>query len=441
MSDTASSANVRTPRVETVVIALICVIVAAAGWYLLSNQQQGLRRSPAGLDGLQVWLSTNGISAQNFSGGWLMDQTSIGLLVVPVYDTALDQERNRPTTKEQLLQQQDEYDLELENIAEKAERVPTLVVLPKWRSGMRLTGLAHPTLRVESDGLAETLGELTDDADAQIAFDSAPFTEFSYRSSDGEDLWAKIYAPQTFVNGDCTSVIGNEDGMLLAECPLNTAGDDAEQDSVLILSDPDLLNNHGLRLADNATIALDVLGSRADDRNIVIDYSRTSWLRDPEAEPERERTWADLLRFFEQPFLTLWIGSAALFALFLWRASLRYGPVLADPAKPGASKALAVRARARLMRLSGQDGALTGEYAAARVAATAETLFGAAHARHFMREDDFLKYVKRRHPDHAARLEAALTNIRNLPAHLPAADAIHIIDELEQVLEQITHDA
>ncbi|MCV0429150.1 MAG: hypothetical protein K5905_27160, partial [Roseibium sp.] len=439
-SDSASSATVRPPRVETIVIALVCVIVLAAGWYILSQRQQALRRSPAGLDGLQVWLSTNGISAQNFSGGWLMDETSIGLLVIPVYDTALDQQRDAPSTKEEFLRQQDEYDLEMENISAKAERVPTLVVLPKWRSGMRLTGLAHPTLRVEEGRLASTLGQLIGDPDPQPVFASTPFTDFKYRSTEGEDLWATIYAAQMFKSPNCIPVIGNKDAMLLAECPLKET-EDGNEDSILVLSDPDLLNNHGLRLGNNAYIALDVLGSRADERNLVIDYSRTSWLRDPFTEPERERTWADLLRFFEQPFLTLWFGSAVVFALFLWRASLRYGPVLSEPAAPGASKGLAVRARARLMRLSGQDGALTGEYAAARIAATAEALFGAANARHFTSEEDFLKYVKRRHPNRAARLENVLLDIRKLPEHLHAADAIHLIDELEQVLEQITHDA
>ena len=84
-----------------------------------------MRRSPAGLDGLQVWLATNGASAQNFAGGWLMDQTAVGLLVVPLYDTLPDSERSSPRTKEELLLQQDEYDLATAVVLEKAERVPT----------------------------------------------------------------------------------------------------------------------------------------------------------------------------------------------------------------------------------------------------------------------------------------------------------------------------
>lgn len=440
MSDTASTTNARAPRAETVVIALICVIVLAAGWYILSQRQQALRASPAGLDGLQVWLSSNDVSAQNFSGGWLMDQTAIGLMIVPIYDTALDQDRVPPSTKQELLLQQDEYDLASSVIAEKAERVPVLLVLPKWRTGMRLTGLAHPILINEPEGALSHLKRLTKDSSPEWTFATAPFSEFDYQTTDGDDLHAQIYAAQTFKSEGCVPIIGTKEKMLLADCPLRN-GTANTNDRVLVLSDPDLLNNHGLRLGDNARIALDVLSAKAGERNIVIDYSRDVWLRDPLSEPERERTWADLLRFFDQPFLSLWIGSALVLALFLWRGALRYGPIRSDRPAPGASKSLAVQARARLMRLSGQDGALTSEYAAARIAATAEALFGPANARHFTSEDNFLKYTERRHPAHAARLTHVINEIRKLPARLPAVDAIHLIDELEQVLEQITNDA
>ena len=80
MSESAANTRPKGPSLETAVIALICVAVLIAGWYILSQRQQVLRRSPAGLDGLQVWLATNGASAQNFAGGWLMDQTAVGLL-------------------------------------------------------------------------------------------------------------------------------------------------------------------------------------------------------------------------------------------------------------------------------------------------------------------------------------------------------------------------
>ncbi|MBO6892187.1 MAG: hypothetical protein JJ866_09620 [Roseibium sp.] len=441
MSDTTSTSEERQgPRIETLIIAAICFLAVLAAWWLLSGRQQSLRASPAGLDGLQVWLSSNGVSAQNFSGGWLMDQNSVGLLVLPLYDTRLDEDRIAPANKEELLQQQDEFDLESAQIFEKASKVPTMLVLPKWRTGMRLTSRVHSVLLVEQDRLSAILGKLLEGGDYEVSRDSEPFTEFSYTSSDGDTRWMEIYSAQTFKGGNCTPIIGTQDDMLLAECHMDRSQADGDP-TVLVLADPDLLNNHGLRLGDNATVALDVLRTRAGDHNLVIDYTQSVWLRDPANQPKRERTWSDLLRFFEQPFLTLWISAGLILALALWRAALRYGPIRSGLSGPGASKSLAIRARARLMRLSGQDGALASEYASARIAAKAEALFGAAHARYYSSEDEFLKYADRRHPDEAERLRAILNEIRMLPVYLPASEAIHQIDELEQVLEQITHDA
>lgn len=442
MSDTASMSRPSGPRIEFLVIAVVCVVVFAALWYVLSQRQQTLRSSPAGLDGLQVWLTENGVTTYNFAGGWPIDQTTVDLLVLPVYDTALDQSRAAPSTKQELLLQQDEYDLQASVIATKAQRVPTLVVLPKWRSGMRLTGFAHPILLIGPQRIQSTLQDVTGEK-AEIVLARTPFTEFTYRAEDGRSLRADLYAAQMFKSDGCAPIIGTSDAMILGECPLDP-GDDPEEDGyerVLVLSDPDLLNNHGLRLGENATIALDFLSSYVDEGNIVIDYSRASWLRDPYEEPERERTWSDLARFFGPPFLILWLGAAMLLALFLWRAALRYGPVLRDRTAPGAGKALAVEARARLMRLSGQDGALVREYTAARISAVTSHLFGPAHARHYAKEDEFLKFAERQHPAEAVRLKNVLEHIRKLPERTQATEAIHLIDEFEQVLEQITHDA
>ena len=443
MSETTSMSRQSGPRIEVLLIAGACLIVLVGLWYVMSQRQQSLRSSPAGLDGLQVWLITNEVTAYNFAGGWPIDQTTVDLLVLPVYDTALDQARTPPATKKELLLQRDEYDLSSDPILTKAGKVPTLLVLPKWRSGMRLTGLAHPELLIEPGRIEAMLGQVTD-GKPELVFATTPFTEFGYRSADGERLRASLYAAQMFKNQGCTPLIGTADAMLLGDCPLPSGAGSEDDDArrrVLVLSDPDLMNNHGLRLGDNAHIALDLLSSKVDEGNIVIDYSRASWLRDPVQEPARERTWADLLRFFGPPFLVLWLGFGLLLALFLWRAALRYGPILRDRSAPGAGKGLAIEARARLMRLSGQDGALVREYAAARISAVAAALFGPAHARHFSREDEFLKYADRQHPAEAARLRSVLADIRKMPVRTHAADAIHLIDEFEQVLEQITHDA
>ena len=318
MTDTTSPPRRAGPRAETIIIALIVFVGLVAGWYLLSQRQQILRMSPSGLDGLQVWLTANDVKAQNFSGGWLIDQNSVGLLVVPLYDTSLDQARLPPTSKQALLLQQDEYDLLSEPLLEKAGRVPTLVVLPKWRTGMRLTGRAHPVLLTDREKLSRSLSRLLDTDAPEIARARDSFTDFAYRAQDGEQLRAELYLAQTFSAPGCKPVLGTPEAILLAECPLaNMSGGE----TVLVLADPDLINNHGLRLSDNAGVALDIFRTHAGERAVIIDYSQDVWLRDPTKQPQRERSWADLRRFFTPPFLTLWIGGGLVLVLALWRAS------------------------------------------------------------------------------------------------------------------------
>lgn len=436
MSIAETQTGGRGKRLETVLIAGFAMLLIFAIFYVMSQRQQVLRTSPSGFDGLKTWLSSEDISAQSFLGGWQIDQTSIGILVIPVFDTIPGEDRDPPRTKEELLFQQDEYDLQIGAILEKAERVPSLVILPKWRSGLRLTGLAHPVLLSERRRMETLLHRLTGQRDVTIQYAPRPFTDFDYVAADGTDLSAQIYAAQMFTSADCRPLIGTRDAMLLADCPL--AGHGSEQ-RVLVLSDPDLLNNHGLRMGDNAFIARDLLGTRVGESNVLIDYSRDVWLQDRDG-TRRERSWADLKRFFGPPFLTLWLGGALAFGLFIWRAWQRYGPVRADVVPGAGGKALAVRARARLMRLSDQDGALIAEYARARLAATASFLFGPADARYYAEPKAFLGYVARRHPERHRAFEQALTAIRNLPPRIPAAEAIRHVDELEALLEQITND-
>ena len=422
-------------RAEIVVMATVAVLVLVALFYVMSGRKQALRASPAGMDGLQIWLASEGIGSQSFSGGWPLDVDTIGLNVIPMYDSQLDQDRDPPRDKKEFLLQQDEYDLYLDEIEEKMGRVPSLVVLPKWRSGMRLTGLGHPVLLVERRRVTQTLMKLIGNRSAQIGYSPSPFTDFDV--VDASDQTARIYAAQMFVSETCTPVIGRDEAMLLARCPLS--GSDT-QGSVLVLSDPDLLSNHGLRLGDNAHIARDLLGQEANGKTVMIDYSPVSWLRTEDEGVQRERTWADLLKFFDPPFLALWVGAGVILLLSVWRAARRFGPVIVERLKIEASKAYAIRARARLMRLSDQDGALVNEYAKARIAAVAAQLIGPAEARRYGQRDTFLKFIARRYPKRATELKAALDALDALPARTTGAQAIGQVTALEQVLERITHD-
>ena len=420
-------------RSEFVVIAAVALLLLAALFYVTSQRKQVLRASPAGMEGLQVWLSSQGVEAQSFSGGWPLDVNSLGLLVLPIYDSALESRRKPPETKEELLLQRDEYDLQAYSLRDRAAEVPSLIVLPKWRSGMRLTGLGHPILLIERQRVERVLAEFTGDSGSRVFYGRTVFTDFEAVGGAGT---ARIYAAQMFAAPGCEPLVGRVDAMILGRCPL----DGEEGKKVLVLSDPDLLNNHGLRLGDNAHIARALLGKEAGGKSVIIDYSPVSWLRSVDEGVYRERTWADLMKFFDPPFLALWGGAAIMLVLALWRAARRFGPVIVERMKIEASKAYAVKARARLMRLSDQDGALVSEYAKARIAAVAAQLVGPGEARRYGQRDTFLAFIHRRNPERARRLRAALEALDALPARISASEAITHVTAIEQVLEQITHD-
>ncbi|MEM7597377.1 MAG: hypothetical protein AAF382_06735 [Pseudomonadota bacterium] len=422
------------PKTETLIFGALVVIAIAVLMYLSGQRQQALRASPAGYDGLQVWLASTDLPAQNFTGGWAVDRDSVDLLVLPLFDTQLDTSRKRPETKEELLFQQDETDQRSGVIRAKAVDVPSLLILPKWRSGMRLTGLGHPALLVEEGGLEATLEELTGEA-MRVGRIPVPFTDFDYTLETNETLNARLYVAQVFDGPGCEPIIGRAGQMVLGSCPL-----DNSKQRIMVLSDPDLMNNHGLRLGDNAEIARAFFSTFADQGQILIDYSERNWIVDRSRQTSRERTWSDLLRFFEPPFLAMWLSAGLILALLLWRASLRYGPVIEEDATMGASKQQAIAAQARLLRLTGQDGALLSEYVDARLSSVVIRLFGPAQTRTGRDRDLLLRHLGRHQPDLAAQLTSVLDTIDRVPTGIPAREAIGHVDALETILEGVGHD-
>ncbi|MEM6637390.1 MAG: hypothetical protein AAF667_16025 [Pseudomonadota bacterium] len=433
MSVTEDQQRTRTSP-ERVFVVVIAALVLFGMIFAVSQRQQELRRSPLGLDGLRAWLVSEGYGAQNFTGGWPLDRTEVGLNILPIYDTDLGTRRVPPRTKEDLIAQQDEFDVTLEAVGDKVSEVRVLAVLPKWRSGMRLTGVAHPVLISDPAAIEGVLTSLIDDSAAEVRHSQQPFAEFDYVSQNGRRLSAVTYASQMFASEACAPIVGNSEAMLLGDCESRWG------ERLLILSDPDLLNNHGLLLGDNAFIISDIVQNWGKNGRVIIDYSRISWFIAPEERVVREREWSDLLRFFQPPFTLMWLGVVLTLGLVLWRSSMRFGPLRDSVSDMSASKATAIEARANLMRLTGQDGALVDEYGRARLAATAAALFGPAHARQFSSPDAFLGYTQRRHPEHAGPLAAALSNIAAMPHAATAGQAMAGAAELERVLEQIRND-
>ncbi len=79
-------------------------------------------------------------------------------------------------------------------------------MLPKWRSGMRLTGLAHPALLLEDGRLETMLNQITGGARRHgVTYGRQIFSDFTYKAADGTDLTARLYAAQLFSRGGIAS--------------------------------------------------------------------------------------------------------------------------------------------------------------------------------------------------------------------------------------------
>ena len=201
---------------------------------------------------------------------------------------------------------------------------PLLVVLPKWNTRASRTEAgwidqAHPLPRARTTSVlraaapAEGNGRVV-----RIVAERNGGASRRWRNHLGDGVPA-IDAPQLIAGfgGELEPLVVAGDRVLLGQ-----VGDGR----VAVLSDPDLLANHGLHRGDNAALALAVIdrllptgGAVLFDETLhgfAIDYS----------------LWRSL---FQPPYLAATLLALAAAALIVWRASVRFGAPLARESVPG----------------------------------------------------------------------------------------------------------
>jgi hypothetical protein len=148
------------------------------------------------------------------------------------------------------------------------------------------------------------------------------------------------------------------------------------------LSDPDLLNNHGLALADNAAFAVSLiqhLRGAGETRPVYLDTAGQPLDSEKPVDEGKsyERSASDLKRFFAYPLSVIWGTLLVVAAICFWRGAYRFGPPLREAsANIELSKTAAIEATARLLRLSGNDGRMAGQFVLHLLADKAQLLFG-----------------------------------------------------------------
>lgn len=423
-------------------IVVICALVAVI-WLSVIGRGATLRGSAVGFDGLAVWLRSEGLSARSYEGWSAIDVDWAGLRVLPLFDVALERRRSRPRDVEALIQQETEIDIAGVVVRQKLQRMKTLVVLPKWRTGMRLSGFAHPDFRDTRATLSELLQSLSP-ALGKVQHSNEGFASFLVPALP-QDVAATLYAPQTVEAGPCEPLVGTKEAMVLGRCDVpvparlgNASGDEPVE--FYVLSDPDLMNNHGLAIGENAKVVTGLMKNMSNGEPILIDYTTTLLpLLSLDGE-RREREWSDLLRFFGPPFQLIWIGAGILAALVLWRGSVRYGAALAPQKVQSASKVIAINAKAKLLRLSGNDAAVVAAYVDLRIKRLADQVLGARPRSAQRALTALTGRLKRRDRSLAEALSAAVAAVKGARPHASPSEVADGLDRFETAFEKVRDD-
>ncbi|MFS2316693.1 hypothetical protein RMQ97_02035 [Maricaulis sp. D1M11] len=458
------------------VLPVICVAGLGLFIVIMSNMPERnppLPRSALGFDGLTLWLEANDQPVRRVDNARRTEVWDVDLRVLPVFVG-----RDRPLRfvsgdPETLYLQAPDHEISISVLRRKIINVPTLLVYPKWSDGVRLSGLMHEDflLHDANPGVAhfgqqrpvaltetDEIGDADDNSDQDFGPDGAveaalpadppvlklPMVFVSQTDVTQEERIAvpdrlgggqlTVRAPQWMhVRQDCKPLIGDAERALLAQC--QHSGWD-----YWVLSDPDVLNNFGLAQSENSQVALALIEFLSDARDsneyrypVMVDYSQI----EEGLQDGRARTWADLMRFVQPPFLFLWLGAFLLFLLAFWRGTVRDRPVASMFGfAHGAARRTVMQSQARIMHYTGRNGSMLRILADIRVSQLSRRLIG-REPRALDRQALLIDVLHRRDEGLADRLQSLLNEIASLPDRLPIQQAEEMLVRLETVYKEV----
>jgi len=427
-------------RVGLIVIGVV-VLAFLAGLALLSGAAGGLRldRSALGVEGLARLAPDLGLGIERPRRIAAQKASALSLRILPLYDMDLYATAAAPRTRAEDLGQTTLREIDGWVLEEKLAELPSLVVLPKWRGGVIVTGVAHPAFLIAAGDYAGLMGDLSL-AGTRLRRGAGGFEEPDLSLGPDRARLA-LFFPQVFQRGSfpshCTEVAGLAAGALVIRCPRGYGH------AAMFLSDPDLLNTHGLTKGQNAAAVvalIRLLQAPGEARPVYLDTS-TELLLAPEADEDAQYYDRDsdmLLRFFAWPLSLLWAAGGAVMAIAIWRGSVRFGPVRRVPEdRLEVSKRAAVAAKARLIRMSHNDGRMVAEFVQARLQALADQTFGpglgeAGVARLQAR-------LARRDPAAAAALGDLVARLAAGQGARSGPELRRSLDRFKDLLERLTH--
>jgi hypothetical protein len=229
---------------------------------------------------------------------------------------------------------------------------PVLVVLPKWRAQAdpqkrRWIGQSEP---LPADHVRMVMEALADNAEI-IRPQSLGALESVYDAS------PSLARPQLVKADGLSPLISSDQGVLLGW--LNMAGE-----AVYVLSDPDVLNNHGIDNGDNARLAAEMIDDMRDGRTVVLDATLHGFTRS-------HTLWRILL---EPPLLPVTLLGLGACAVLFWSAATRFGAPAAPPPRLARGKRGLIDNTAALLGFGGHLTVILDRYRTAALRQVASTL-------------------------------------------------------------------
>lgn len=433
--------NVKTAAILAAVVLVVVLLV-------VFGARRPLETSAIGLAGLEKWLGAKGVPTVPAIDH---DKAAETIRILPIYDPKLLGEGVWQEDGDE-----DDYGALAPRPLARAELVlrmatgPMLAVLPKWRGGIVSRGVAHPELLVPEA--------------AMDFFGDRPVTRLPQRGlarfrvydADYDRLLAEsatLYSAQLLspaLNDKCRPILtlrdegGSDLGTLLADC---TGALSEEADNALfILSDPDILNNAGLATGDNAALALSIVTGFAGNARVFVETDTASGPATAPARTEatgkdpRQRSLADLDRFFVEPFSWFWIGIALVTGLALWRGSRRFGRPQEDVEPADASKRRTIDASRRVLLLAKEDDALVARHVTDRLESLASALLGTGRRARGADDDAaaIARFLARRAPELGERfIRAHAAVVAPQPGERSRFEALAAF---EAVIQETWHD-
>ena len=240
-----------------------------------------------------------------------------------------------------------------------------LLVLPKWTgepSKRKSTWLGEAALLSRADA-AWVLHFVAPLADV-VRSDEASWTTNTFA------IAPTLQAPIQLMSGSgLRPLIGGKDGMLLGEVsrgngeflllsdplkPLQRGAVVTHKRAIWVLSDPDIMSNHGFAVAGNAALAVAMIKHLlAGSGRVVFDETLHGFTSEP-AGP--------LLLLFRFPFIVATIQGALAIALLLWATLGRFGAPQPAPPPISAGRLGLLQNIAKLVEFTGHHEVMVRRY-------------------------------------------------------------------------------